>query len=76
MSKGITDSLVIGGAALAGGAAGVWMGARLGSAYGLRLGPWAAVAGAVLGAMAGAALSDTVPGDLQELAAGLESEEA
>jgi hypothetical protein len=48
------------------------MGAKLGTAYGMRLGPWAAVAGAVIGALAGAALSDAVPGDLQKLA-GLES---
>jgi outer membrane lipoprotein SlyB len=67
MSKDITDPLVVGGAALAGGAAGVWAGAKMGTVYGMRLGPWAAVAGAVIGAMVGAALSHAVPGDLQGL---------
>jgi len=66
MNRGMMNTLVIAGSALAGGAAGTWLGAKAGATYGLRLGPWAGVAGAVIGALAGTALSDAMQDELEQ----------
>ena len=75
MNESSVNTLMIGGTALAGGVAGTWAGAKLGATYGLRLGPWAAVTGAVLGALACAALTNRMGGAMEE-AAVLEADEA
>jgi hypothetical protein len=62
MDKTLTKALVIGGSALAGGAAGSWASAQALARFGYRLGPWGMMAGAVLGALAGAAMSGKLGG--------------
>ena len=62
MEKTVMKALVVGGGALAGGAAGSWATARVLAGYGYRLGPWGMVAGAVLGALAGSALAGRMSG--------------
>ena len=62
MDKTAKNALVVGGSALAGGAAGSWASAKVLASYGYRLGPWGMVAGAVLGALAGSALSGKMSG--------------
>jgi phage tail tape-measure protein len=61
-----TNTLVIGGSTVAGGALGSWASARLGAAYGLRLGPWGMVAGALVGTLVGMALSRAFTAEPQE----------
>jgi outer membrane lipoprotein SlyB len=63
MSQSTRNVLVIGGTAIAGGAAGSWLGARLAATRGLQLGPWGVVAGALVGALAGSMLSGYMPED-------------
>ena len=62
MEKSVKKALVVGGSALAGGAAGSWASAKVLAGYGYRLGPWGMVAGAVLGALAGSALAGRMAG--------------
>lgn len=68
MEKNTQDALVIWASTFAGGAGGWWAVAKLGARFGLKLGPWGAVAGGVVGALAGASLSkkylETSPGSL------------
>lgn len=63
MDKYVMKTLVVGGAAVAGGSAGTWAAAKLWATYGYRLGPWGIVAGAVIGGVAGAALSKLLDSD-------------
>jgi uncharacterized protein YcfJ len=58
-----SNVLVVGGSAIATGALGAWAGAKLGSRYGFKAGPWGVVAGTVLGALAGAWLKSAGKGD-------------
>ena len=57
MDKSSKNALLIWAATIAGGAGGSWATTKAGASFGLRLGPWGMVAGALLGAMAGATLS-------------------
>ena len=63
MDKTTLNALVIGGSAVAGGYLGTLAGAKLGATYGLRAGPWGAVAGAVVGALACTALTSVMKGE-------------
>ncbi len=60
MDKTTTKALVVGGSAVAGGALGRWAGSRLATSYGMNMGPWGIVAGALLGLLAGSVLSDSI----------------
>ena len=68
MTQSTRNALVIGGSAVAGGAAGAWVGARLAASRGLQLGPWGIVAGVLVGALAGSLLSNAGVGDLEAAA--------
>ena len=57
MDQSTKRALIIGSTAVAGGAGGSWLTAKLGTTFGFRFGPWGVVAGALIGALAGAALS-------------------
>ena len=62
MKKIASNVLVVGCSAIASGALGAWAGAKLGSRYGFKAGPWGVVAGTVLGALAGAWLKSAGKG--------------
>ena len=62
MEQSMKNALVIGGTTVAGGWGGSWAVNRLATRFGLSLGPWGAVAGAVIGALAAAALSRRILG--------------
>jgi hypothetical protein len=51
MDKNTQNALIVWASTAAGGAGGWWAAARMGASYGLRLGPWGAVAGAVAAAV-------------------------
>jgi hypothetical protein len=51
MDKNTQNALIVWASTAAGGVGGWWAAARLGASYGLRLGPWGAVAGAVAAAV-------------------------
>lgn len=65
MDKSSKNALVIWAATIAGGAGGSWATTKLGARFGLSLGPWGVVAGALIGAVAGAALSKRVLGEVE-----------
>ncbi len=65
MDTNTKNALLIWAGTIAGGAGGAFAATKLGVTYGLRLGPWGALAGGVLGAVAGATLSKKAVMELQ-----------
>lgn len=57
MQQATQKALIVGGTALAGGAAGKWAASRLATSFGMQLGPWGPVLGVLIGALAGSMLS-------------------
>jgi len=67
-------ALILGAGAAAGGWGGAMVLARVGAAYGLRLGPMGTLAGAAVGAMLGVGLARMLAPDTQDIAGELEME--
>lgn len=66
MNEGMKKTLLLGAGAAAGGWGGAMIMARVGAAYGLRLGPAGTVAGAAVGALIGAGLCKVLVARMQE----------
>ena len=63
MDDSMKNTLLLGGATVAGGWGGSWAIGRLGAALGLNLGMWGSVAGAVIGGMLGYTLANNQLGE-------------
>ena len=67
MQQTTQKALIVGGTALAGGVVGKWAAARLATSFGMQLGPWGPVLGALIGAFAGSMLSSQFAGESEAL---------
>jgi len=65
MNGSTKRGLILSAGAVAGGWGGAMAMARIGAAYGLRLGPMGTIAGAAVGALLGANLSKMLVGDVE-----------
>ena len=66
MQQSTQRALIIGGTSLVGGVAGKWAAGRIATNFGMQLGPWGPVLGALLGAIAGSLLSNQAVAEDEE----------